>query len=34
MAMAQASMQTQPAIRRLSIGVEDLAFRQLLGEPA
>src|SRR5262245_6972742 len=31
MAMAQASV---PAARRTAIGVEDLAFRQLLGEPA
>ena len=34
MAIAQASTLAQTAAPRLSIGVEDLAFRKLLGEPA
>ncbi|HVR67774.1 MAG TPA: DUF4166 domain-containing protein [Verrucomicrobiae bacterium] len=34
MAIAQSSTQVQFAVPRLSIGVEDLAFRKLLGEPA
>jgi len=34
MAMARLSAQTESMARRTSVGVEDLAFRQLLGEPA
>ncbi len=34
MAIAQAPLRTQTTPRRSPIGVEDLAFRQLLGEPA